>query len=209
MEIKVFLTQQLLCMLPPLACKTLSYLINWQKFEYIKYYPKQMCKFMHITEKELEIAIQTLIDNNLISVSSIDGNYVFTLERKTIMSYLNVPMQKVQDHEGFKLSTNVTWNVDEQKSSNDINSMSKDELKTLLLRIQASLNEKEQCEKLIKSNEPIENDLPFQPMQKRYEYWSSENGKPIKKFTNWFEWTNEDYMPKYQFGKKLLNEYRS
>ena len=46
-------------------------------------------------------------------------------------------------------------------------------------------------------------------MEKRYEYWASENGKPIKKFTNWFEWTNEDYMPKYQFGKKLLNEYRS
>ncbi len=44
---------------------------------------------------------------------------------------------------------------------------------------------------------------------KRYEYWGTENGKPIKKWTNWFEW-NSDYKPKFQLEKhpQLLNEYK-
>ena len=52
---RIFLTQQLICMLPPLALKVLGYLINWQKYESIKYFSKQMTSFMHITEEELEI----------------------------------------------------------------------------------------------------------------------------------------------------------
>lgn len=46
-------------------------------------------------------------------------------------------------------------------------------------------------------------------MQKRYEYWASENGKPIKKWTDWFPWDSDD-CPKYQLKSHptLLNEYR-
>lgn len=46
-------------------------------------------------------------------------------------------------------------------------------------------------------------------MLKRYEYWASENGKPIKKWTDWFVW-HSDLKPKYQLEKhpKLLNEYK-
>ena len=44
---------------------------------------------------------------------------------------------------------------------------------------------------------------------KRYEFWGSENGKPIKKFTPWFKW-DSDICPKYQLERhpKLLNEYK-
>ena len=47
-------------------------------------------------------------------------------------------------------------------------------------------------------------------MKKRYEYWGTENGKPIKKWTTWFLWDNKDYKPKYQLEKHptLLNEYK-
>ncbi len=44
-------------------------------------------------------------------------------------------------------------------------------------------------------------------MEKRYEYWGSEGGKPVKKFTSWFKYES-DYRPKYQLNRKLLNEYR-
>lgn len=42
---------------------------------------------------------------------------------------------------------------------------------------------------------------------KRYEFWAFEDGKPIKKFTDWFKWECND-KPKYQLGRKLLNEYK-
>ena len=43
-------------------------------------------------------------------------------------------------------------------------------------------------------------------VQKRYEYWGSENGKPVKKLTDWFPWNG----PKdpWQLDRKLRNFYR-
>ena len=45
---------------------------------------------------------------------------------------------------------------------------------------------------------------------KRYQYWGSENGKPVKKWTEYFPW-NSDSREKIQMkgfkGDNLLNEY--
>ena len=41
-------------------------------------------------------------------------------------------------------------------------------------------------------------------IQKRYQYFSSEGIK----WTKWFDYKEKYDQPKYQFGKKLLNEYR-
>lgn len=43
-------------------------------------------------------------------------------------------------------------------------------------------------------------------MLKRYEYWCSEDGKPIKKFSRWFKYDGEKYP--WQLKGKLKNEYR-
>ena len=51
---------------------------------------------------------------------------------------------------------------------------------------------------------------------KRYEYWASENGKPIKKWTEWFNYNEDDSLlpvlqknEKYQLlNPKLKNEFR-
>lgn len=43
---------------------------------------------------------------------------------------------------------------------------------------------------------------------KRYEYWGSENGKPVKKFTKWFNW-DSDLRDEWQLkSSNLKNEYR-
>lgn len=157
---KIFMTQQLICMLPSLCVKTLGYLINWQKYDVIKYFPNQMTKFMHITEKELEIALQTLSDRNLIDISKIDGNYAIQLNKKVIMSYINVPMQKVHDTEGFKLADKVTWNIEEKTTVPSIDDMDEKQIQAMILRLQASLNEKKQVKEMIKVSEPTD-DLPF------------------------------------------------
>ena len=157
---KAFMTQQLICMLPSLCVKTLGYLLNWQKYEVIKYYPSQMTKFMHITEEELEIALQTLSDKKLIDISKMDGNFAIQLNKKVIMSYINVPMQKVHDTEGFKLAEKVTWNVEEKKEVPSIDDMDEKQIQAMILRLQASLNEKKQVREMIKVSEPTD-DLPF------------------------------------------------
>ena len=41
---------------------------------------------------------------------------------------------------------------------------------------------------------------------KRYEYWASENGKPVKKLTEWFNYDGEEF--KWQLTNKLKNFYK-
>ena len=148
---RVYISNQLACMLPPTALKTFFYLILWQSQEQIKYYQKQFAKTMHLDQAEIEQAIQLLIDKELISASRIDNNWVFTLEKKKIQSYFNVPMSKVVEHDGFKLPTQITWNKEEKKQYNDINDMSDDEMKRMIIMLQARLNEKEQVKKVVVS----------------------------------------------------------
>lgn len=49
------------------------------------------------------------------------------------------------------------------------------------------------------------------PMMKRYQYWASDNGKPYKKFTDWFQYdgdeTSKIQMKGYK-GDVLLQEFR-
>ena len=52
-------------------------------------------------------------------------------------------------------------------------------------------------------------------IQKRYEYWDSENGKTVKKFTEWYNYCEDDSLlkvfqkeEKWQLNQKLRNEFR-
>ena len=164
---RVYISNQLACMLPPTALKTLCYLISWQSQEQIKYYQKQFAKTMHLDQAEIEQAIQLLIDKELISASRIDNNWVFVLEKKKIQSYFNVPMNKVVEHEGFKLPSEITWNkVETNTKSNDVDDMSDDEMKRMIIMLQAKLNEKQQVKNVVLSasknkTEDVIDDLPF------------------------------------------------
>ena len=157
---KVFLSQQMICMLPALALKVMAYLLNWQKFDVIKYYPNQMTKFMHITEKELELAIQTLEDNKLIDISKNDGIFVFQINKETVKKYFNVEMKTIHDHEGIKMATEVKWNVEGDKAP-QIEDMSLEQMKKMMQMLQIQISEKEQTQKLIKSACEPSDGLPW------------------------------------------------
>lgn len=53
-------------------------------------------------------------------------------------------------------------------------------------------------------------------IQKRYQYWSNEGGKPVIQWTNWYNYCEDDSLlkvfqkkEKYQLmNSKLLNEFR-
>lgn len=159
---KVYASQQLICMLPALALKVLLYLMNWQKYGNVKYFQKQMCGFLHIDQSELDLAIQTLADNKLIDVCKIDDNWCFNLNKDTIKKYFDVPMQTIKDHEGLKLSKEITWNKETTTQSNDVDDMSEDEMKRMLLMLQARLKEKEEVKKVVvAAKDNCCKDLPF------------------------------------------------
>lgn len=159
---KVFCSQQLLCLLPPLCVKLLIYLLNWKRYEGIKYYQKQMAAFLHIDTSELDQAIQTLINYNLLTVSSVDNSWVFAINKETIAKYFDVKLEDVKNHDGFKLATDITWNKEEKKQSNGINDMSDDEMKRMIIMLQAKLNEKQQVkEKVVSMSNNDYDNLPF------------------------------------------------
>lgn len=162
---KVFMSTQLICMLPPEALKVMAYLINWQSQEWTKYYPKQWVKFLKMSEQEIELSIQTLVDHNLVNIQDDTENFMLQANKSVVRSYMNVPLQKVHDHEGFGMATFVGWNrrkIVEKKE--DIADMSKEQIEALILRLQASLNEKKEIDNLVKfasSGTGSTDDLPF------------------------------------------------
>lgn len=156
---RVYISTQLACMLPPTALKTLFYLISWQSQEQIKYFDKQFSKAMHLDKAEIEQALQLLIDKELINARKIDTYWVFELEKKKIQSYFSVPMQKVYDHEGFKLPPLITWNK-ETTPTDSFSSISDEQLEKMVQELQRRREEKKKGCQVVYANDVVD-DLPW------------------------------------------------
>ena len=159
---RIYPSSQLVCALDARVLKCLMWILGWQSQGSVKYYPKQFAKACKMEEEDVDLCIQTLIDCKLLDVSKIDQTWMLTPNAEQFQKYYDIPISKVIEGNGITIAKDVTWNVDEQPKkvvSNDIDDMSEEQLKKLLLRIEASLSERQQVKNLIKSNEPT--DLPF------------------------------------------------
>jgi hypothetical protein len=159
---KVFISTQLLAVLPPTALKVAAFIVNWQNSPNgVFLYENRFAKTLKMTVDEIRIAVQTLLNLGLIQLIPFEGKRKIEILPDMWQRYYKVPMDKVINHEGYKLAEEVTYDADEnKKSSTDISDMSDAELKTLLLRIEASLSERQQMKKCVVNNqEPT--DLPF------------------------------------------------
>jgi hypothetical protein len=74
--------------------------------------------------------------------------------------YFNIPIKDVIDGKGIQRAKNVTWNAQEVKKSDSIDDMDEEQIQRMILRLQASLNEKKQVKEMIKGSVPCD-DLPF------------------------------------------------
>ena len=90
---------------------------------------------------------------------------MLTPNADTFQKSYEYPMAKVLEGNIISMAENVTWNQEtkaETKQSSNIDDMSEQDLKKLLLRIEASLNEKQQLRKCVVTAEPKEvDDLPW------------------------------------------------
>ena len=163
---KVYLSTQLLSLLPPIVLKLAAFIVNWQNSpKGIMLYEHRFAKTLKMTEQEVRLGIQTLINLQLINLTNIDGKFKIEFNTSEWQKYYKAPMDKVIEHQGYKMASEVTYDKESEtkKSSNDISDMSDSELKLLLQRIQISLNEREQLKSKVVSNDKDDYDyqLPF------------------------------------------------
>lgn len=162
---KVYPSQQLVCALDAKVLKVFMWLCGWQSQIDIKLYVNQMSKFLHLTEEEVELGIETLEAIKIIDIKKVDQTYIANLNAEQVDKYFKIPISKIGEGKGIPMATEVTWKTEDEpkkKSSNDIDDMSEQDLKKLLLRIEASLAEKQQVKKIVASQDNDEiNDLPF------------------------------------------------
>ena len=160
---KIYPSQQLVCALDSRVLKTLMWILGWQSQGDIKIYVHQMSKFLHMDEEVIELCIQTLEDVHLIDIKRVDQTWIANLNAETFQKYFNIPMEKIKDGNGIQMASEVTWNqevkVEVKEASNDIEDMSEQDLRLLLLRIEASLNEKQQMRKCVITPEPKNNGI--------------------------------------------------
>ena len=94
----------------------------------------------------------------MLDVSRIDQTWMLTPNAEQFQKYYDIPISKVIEGNGIKMADITTWNEEAEviKPQSD---MTREQMKKMILMLQAQLNEKEEVEKMVKNNEP--NDLPF------------------------------------------------
>lgn len=160
---KVFMSTQLLAVLPPMVCKTAMFLVNWQNSPNgIMLYEHRFAKTLKMSDQEVRLCIQTLINLKLIDLTNIDGKWRIEFNPSEWQKYYKIPMDRVIEHEGYKLATKVTY--DETEEDKPKNEMSVEQMRKMIQMLQVQLQEKEQVAKMVvNSVEPqIDVDsLPF------------------------------------------------
>lgn len=149
--------QQLVVALDAKSLKCLLYICGWQSQGGLKYFQNGFSKAMKMDVEECDRCIQTLINAKLVDVSRIDQTWMLCVNGEQMQKYFKLSIKDVIDGKGIPMATEVTWNVEE--ASNDTSDMNEQEIQSLILRLQAQLNEKRQVKQLIKNNNI--DDLPF------------------------------------------------
>lgn len=161
---KVYLSTQLLAVLPPMVLKVAAYLCNWQNSSSgIMLYEHRFARTLKMTDQEVRFSIQTLINLKLIDLTNIDGKWRIEFNKEEWQIYYKIPMERVIEHKGYEVAKEVTYDKTESsKPSQDISDMSEQQITAMILRLQAQLNEKKQTKELVKSvSNDIVDDLPF------------------------------------------------
>ena len=154
---RIYPSSQLVVALDAKCLKVAMWILGWSSQGSVKYYARQYAKACKMTEQEVELCIQTLVNCKLIDVSLVDQTWMLTPNPEQFQKYYEVPMSKVLEGNGIPMAKEVTWNVAETKDEE-----SDEDLKRQILMLQARLNERQQMKKCVVTVEDNYcNDLPF------------------------------------------------
>lgn len=140
---KAFVSTQLLAVLPPIALKVLSYIVNWQNSPNgIMLYEHRFAKTLKLTETEVRISIQTLINLKLIDLTRIDGKWRIELNTDEFAKYYKIPMDRVIEHDGYKLADKITYDEVEKENELELATISDADLEKMVKELQRRREEK-------------------------------------------------------------------
>lgn len=162
MEKKIYLPMQLKALMPADMYKVLDVLVAFQK-EGIVSYSKRNAEFIHIDQSIADQAIQTAVDLKLLKPIEKDGGiYKFRINEEVIKRAQEVNLKDIPGKNLIKLSTDITFKNEKKEEKTGIDIMSYEEMKKMLLMIQAKMKEHEEVKELVANNQEKEDDgLPF------------------------------------------------
>ena len=157
---RIYPSTQLIVALDARVLKVYLWILSWSSSQgSVKYYEKQFAKACKLSEDEVELCIQSLVDAKLIDISRVDQTWKITPNEEQNQKYYQIPISKVLEGNGIKMAESVTWNCDVEPKQ-DVADMSEQQIQAMILRLQAQLNEKKEVRKMVASNVDV-NDLPF------------------------------------------------
>lgn len=156
---------QLMVTLDSRVLKTYLWICNWMALGGARYYSRHFSKVIKLTEDEVERCIQALIDYKLVDVTNTDQGFLLMPNVDQAKKYIEVPVAKVIESDAFiDIAEKATWNKTTTVQKSKIEDMNTEQIQALIVRLQASLQEKEQMKKFVKvASSPTEkfDDLPF------------------------------------------------
>ena len=158
---------QMIAALDAKVLKTYLWITTWGWN--VRYFSKQFSKAIGLSEEDVERCIQALVDKRLITVANTEQGFVFNPNAEENEKYFKMPFAQVLEDDKIKMAEKATWNknapIQKPKIEDmEIEDLDADQIKALLIRLQASLEEKKQMKKFVKvASSPTEkfDDLPF------------------------------------------------
>ena len=153
---------QLIAALDAEVLKTYLWIITWGWN--VRYFSKQFSKAIGLSEENVERCIQALVDKGLITVANTEQGFVFNPNAEEDEKYFKMPFAQVLEGDKIKMAEKATWNKNAPIQKPKIEDLDADQIKALIVRLKASLKEKEQMKKFVKvTPSPTEklDDLPF------------------------------------------------
>lgn len=163
---KIYLPMQMKCLMPDTLYKVIDSLFAFQK-DGIVNYSKKTCECLHIDIAIFEQCVQTGINVGILSFVEKDGGiYKFKINEEAISKFRNIEWKDVPNIKMIGLATEIKFknNSSESKPASDFDNMSEEDMKKMILMMQARLKEREEVSKIVQlACEPTSNvdDLPW------------------------------------------------
>lgn len=149
---KVYISTQLAAVLPPIVLKVATYIANWSSSPNgIMLYEHYIGRLLNLTDDEVRIAVQSLINYKLISLEKVDDKVKINVNVQEWYKYMNIPIGQIINEEGLKMAESVVY---DKEGTGNFSELKDEELNRLILMLQATLKQREM-------NKSIVDDLPF------------------------------------------------
>lgn len=164
---RLYPSSQLLVALEARVLKTYLWILNWGGS--VRYFSRHFSKAIGISEDRVERCIQALVDKRLVTVTNTEQGFLLTPNAEEHQKYFEIPLGQMLGCDKIKMADEATWTkttpVQKSKIEDiEIDDMDDDQLEAVMIRLQASINERKQMKKFVKvTSSPTEkfDDLPF------------------------------------------------